>query len=207
MLTLVETPFCKVLMVEPWNAPAGRYFISYRSLADFRSVIGLPVIDEFATFSSPIFFCPRSLLGKIYNAGLSLAHQRDPEMGIDLGWPPLVVGYEASAPELSEQWEQQLLEAIQKAGEQGGGGAGEAITVEEYEVRKLQIGESEIFVINAPLLPKQLRRVAQLSNAPFSLAISTANRLTAQKNAVPLRVQIASEALLLKIINDLNGKS
>ncbi len=188
-------------MLEPWNAPAGRYFISYRSLADFRSVIGLPVIDEFATFSSPIFFCPRSLLGKIYNAGLSLAHKRDPEMGIDLGWPPLVVGYDGPVAELPTQWEQQLLEAIQKAGEKGSRGEGDAMQIDDYEIRRLRIGESEIFVTNVPLLPKQLRRVAQISNAPFSLAFSTANRLISQKNAVPLTVQIASETLLLKIIS------
>jgi len=207
MFTLIETPYCKVLMIEAWNAPRGRYFIAYRALNNFRSVLGLPVIDEFATFSSPIFFCPTLILGKIYNVGISLGHKRDPEMGIDLGWPPLVIGYEATAPELKDQWEQQLLEEIQKAGEQGSGGAGEQKTIGEYEVRVLKVGECEIFGTDAPLLPKQLRRIAQLSNAPFSIAFSTGNRLTAQKKAQPLVVQAAAEGVLDKILDDLKPKS
>jgi hypothetical protein len=194
-------------MIEPWNAPRGRYFIAYRALNNFRSVLGLPVIDEFATFSSPIFFSPTPILGKIYNAGISLGHKRDPEMGIDLGWPPVVVGYDAPSPELNERWEQQLLEEIQKAGEQGSGGAGEQKAIGEYEVRVLKVGECEIFGTNAPLLPKQLRRIAQLSNAPFSIAFSTGNRLTAQKNAQPLVVTAASEAALNKIMDGLRPKS
>jgi hypothetical protein len=207
MFTLIETNYCKVLMIEPWNPPPGRYFISYRALNDFRSVLGLPVIDEFATFSSPIFFCPTPILGKIYNAGISLGHKRDPEMGIDLGWPPVVIGYEASVPELNEGWEQQLLAEIMKAGEQRGKGAGEITTVDEYEVRRLEIGGCEIFATNAPLLPKQLQRIAQISNAPFSIAFSTGNRLAAQKNAQPLTLQVASEATLRKIVSALKPKS
>lgn len=207
MFTLIETPYCKVLMIELWNAPAGRYFISYRASQDFSSVLGLPVIDEFSTFSSPIFFCPTAILGKIYNAGISLGHKRDPEMGIDLGWPPLVIGYEAPAPELNESWEQQLLDEIMKAGEKGGKDAGEIITIEDYEVRKLEIGECEVFATNAPLLPKQLQRIAQLSNSRFSIAFSTGNRLTAQKNAQPLVVQAASEAVLARIVDALKPKS
>lgn len=207
MFNLIETPYCKVLMMEPWNASRGRYFIAYRALNSFRSVLGLPVIDEFATFSSPIFFCPTPILGKIYNAGISLGHKRDPEMGIDLGWPPVVIGYEALAPELNESWEQQLLDEIMKAGEKGGKGEGEIITVDDYEVRKLRIGECEVFATNAPLLPKQLQRIAQLSKAPFSIAFSTGNRLTAQKNAQPLVVTAASEGALSKIIEALQPKS
>lgn len=207
MFNLIETPYCKVLMIEPWNASRGRYFIAYRALNSFRSVLGLPVIDEFATFSSPIFFCPTPILGKIYNAGISLGHKRDPEMGIDLGWPPIVIGYQAPVPELKENWEKELLEEIQKAGEQGSGGAGEQKMIGEYEVRMLNVGECEIFATNAPLLPKQLQRIAQLSKAPFSIAFSTGNRLTAQKNAQPLVVTAASEGALSKIIEALQPKS
>jgi hypothetical protein len=194
-------------MIEAWNASRGRYFIAYRALNNFRSVLGLPVIDEFATFSSPIFFCPTPIIGKIYNAGISLGHKRDPEMGIDLGWPPVVVGYDAPAPELKESWEQELLAEIMEAGEKGGKGEGEMVTVEEYEIRRLTIQECEIFATNAPLLPKQLQRIAQLSNSPFSIAISTGNRLTAQKNSQPLVVQAVSEAALGRILNALKLKS
>jgi hypothetical protein len=207
MFNLIETPYCKVLMIEPWNAPRGRYFIAYRALNNFRSVLGLPVIDEFATFSSPIFFCPTSILGKIYNAGISLGHKRDPEMGIDLGWPPVVVGYEAAAPELRDQWEKELMEELQKAEEGKGGGAEEQSTIGEYEMRKIKIGECEIFATNAPLLPKQLQRIAQLSNSEFSIAFSTGNRLTAQKNAQTIVVTAASEGALSKIIDAVRAKS
>jgi hypothetical protein len=207
MFNLIETPYCKVLMIEPWNSARGRYFISYRALNNFRSVLGLPVIDEFATFSSPIFFCPTSILGKIYNAGISLGHKRDPEMGIDLGWPPVVVGYDAAAPELKDEWEKELLDEIQKAGDKGGKGEGEIVRVEEYEIRRLTIQQCEVFATYAPLLPKQLHRIAQLSEAPFSIAFSTGNRLTAQKNAEPLVVIAASEGALSKIIDALRPKS
>jgi hypothetical protein len=81
------------------------------------------------------------------------------------------------------------------------------VTVGEYEIRKLKVGECEIFATNAPLLPKQLQRIAQLSNAAFSIAFSTGNRLTAQKNAQPLVVTAASEAALNKIIDALRPKS
>ncbi|MCI0616237.1 P1 family peptidase, partial [bacterium] len=73
--------------------------------------------------------------------------------------------------------------------------------------RRMQIGECEIFATNAPLLPKQLQRIAQLSNAPFSIAFSTGNRLTAQKNAQPLVVKAATEGALIKIIDALRSKS
>jgi hypothetical protein len=194
MFNVVELPFCKVLMVEQWNARSGRYFIGYRALEDFRFVIGLPVVDEFATFSSPIYFCPNELIGKIYNVGITLGHNRDPEMGIDLGWPPLVIGYDGTVPELPEYWETELLAAIKKAKVQRGGGA------EDYQLKKVKIESIEVFITDAPLLPKQLRRVAQKSNAPFSMAISIANRLTAQQNSSPLTVKAASEEQLSQIL-------
>jgi hypothetical protein len=117
------------------------------------------------------------------------------------------VGYDAPTPELNESWEQQLLEEIQKAGEKGGKGEGEIITVEDFEIRKLLIGPSEIFGTNAPLLPKQLHRIAQLSNAPFSIAFSSSNRLAAHRNAQPLVVTAASERVLSNIIEALRPKS
>ncbi|HSE42618.1 MAG TPA: hypothetical protein VLH08_17755 [Acidobacteriota bacterium] len=194
MFTLVDLPYCKVILVESWNAPAGRYFVAYNAADNYRFAIGLPVIDEFATFSSPIYFCPTPFLGKIYNAGITLGHNRDPEMGIDLGWPPLVVGYDAHAVELPVNWEQELLMAIKKAEVQMGGGA------EEYQLKKLKVETIEVFVTNAPLLPKQLKRIAQKSNAPFSIAISTGNRLTGQQNSTPLTVNALSEQQLSQIL-------
>jgi hypothetical protein len=193
MYNLVDLPFCKVLLVEKWNAPAGRYFIAYHATDNYSSAIGLPVIDEFATFSSPIYFCPTQLLGKIYNTGITLGHNRDPEMGIDLGWPPLVIGYEGGV-QLPENWEEALLAAIKKAEVQGSRGAG------EHQHKKLKIENIDVFITDAPMLPKQLRRIAQSSNAQFSLAISIGNRLTPQQKSSPLQVNAVSEELLRQIL-------
>ncbi|MGB6335620.1 MAG: hypothetical protein WBG96_08410, partial [Thermoanaerobaculia bacterium] len=77
---LISLPFCRLLMVGEWNPPPQRFFAAYQRKGDYRWLLGHAVIDEFATISSPIFLAPRSLLGKIYNAGLSLGHKRDHEM-------------------------------------------------------------------------------------------------------------------------------
>lgn len=193
---VLELPFCKILRVGPWNEAAHRYFIAYHAQNDFRHVLGLPVIDEFATFSSPIFFAPIPILGKMYNAGISLGHRRDPEMSIDLGWPPLCVGYDAPAPELPEGWEARLLAEVQRskgAEERGSKGA------EGYEVQRITVGETEVFATNAPLLPKQLRRIAQNGAAPFRIAFATGNRLTRAEKASPLNLLSLSEAELAKL--------
>ena len=55
-------------------------------------MMGHAVVDEFATVSAPLFFSPPDQLGKIYNAGISLGHRRDPELGLDQGWPPFCAG-------------------------------------------------------------------------------------------------------------------
>src|SRR5437867_3451671 len=101
LLDYFELPFCKMLMREAWNAPAHRYFIAYSARQNFRNVLGLPVIDEFATISSPIFFAAPPMLGKIYNVGITLGHKRSPDMDIDTGWPPLCIGIET--PSLSRR--------------------------------------------------------------------------------------------------------
>ncbi len=121
MFRLVSLPFCRAVLAGGWNAPGERYFIAYRRERGFRVLLGHAVVDEFATFSSPLFFAPAPILGKIYDAGITLAHRRDPEMGIDFGWPPLCVGLDAPEPDLPEGWEETLLRAIQVAPEPGEG--------------------------------------------------------------------------------------
>ncbi len=195
---LIELPFCKVIQIGAWNDPAHRYFLAYRAEGTFRQVMGLPVVDEFATFSSPLFFSPESILGKIYNAGISLAHLRDPEMGIDLGWPPLCVGTREPEPELPADWEKGLLEKI-KAGVQRSRGAGENV-VEGYQLQKTRITNIDVYATDAPLLPKQLKRICQLSNNPFNIAFSIGNKLTPQQNAAPHTLGALSEATLKKIL-------
>lgn len=201
---LIELPYCKVIRIGAWNEPAHRYFIAYRAEGTFRQVMGLPVVDEFATFSSPLFFSPESILGKIYNAGISLAHLRDPEMGIDQGWPPLCVGTRESGQELPKDWEKDLLEKI-TAVVQRSGGAGVKV-VDGYQLQKTQVADIDVYATDAPLLPKQLKRICQLSRNPFSIAFSIGNKLTPPPNAVPHRLRALSEATLAKILEVLAEK-
>ena len=87
LFEFIQSPVCSVLRSERWNAPPGRWFAAYRARDGFRWLMGNGVVDEYATISSPIFLGARDELGKIYNAGISLGHKRDPDMGLDLGWP------------------------------------------------------------------------------------------------------------------------
>lgn len=194
---VVETPFCKVIRIGSWNESPHSYFIAYHARNDFRHVLGLPVIDEFATFSSPIFFAPIPILGKIYNAGISLGHKRDPEMSIDTGWPPLCIGYDAPAPELPAGWEAQLLAEVQ--GGEGAEGQRSA-AAEGYEVQMITIGETEVIATDAPLLPKQLRRICESSRSPFRIAFATGNRLTRAEKGAPLQLRAVSEQVLARIL-------
>ncbi len=112
MLRVVSQPGCTVVMLDRWDAPPSRYFAAYRARGPQRWILGHSVVDEFGSISSPVFLAPRSLLGKTYNAGISLGHRRDPEMGLDLGWPPLCIGIDRPAPSLPPDWETRLLTSI-----------------------------------------------------------------------------------------------
>lgn len=201
----IELPFCKVLMMDPWNAPAHRYFIAYNAREDFRYVLGLPVIDEFATFSSPIFFTPNPLLGKMYNAGISLAHLRDPDMGMETGWPPLCIGIDKPAPELPPDWEQTLIQRLQSTKFEPPEVNGSVVdllsaSVEGFKLQGGRIGQSTIFATNAPLLPRQLKRVAQMADSPFAIAFSTGNRIASPDDPAPLVINALSEETLRRIL-------
>ncbi len=200
IFNIIDLPYCKVIQIDPWNAPAHRYFIAYRTEGAFRQAIGLSVIDEFATFSSPIFICPHGILGKIYNAGLSLGHMRDPEMGIDLGWPPLCIGTPGSDPVLPEGWERDLLQKSKSGGEEISSKGDEERFVDGFQIQKTQIANVDVYATNAPLLPKQLKRICQLSSNPVSVAFSIGNKLTPQINATPVSVEALSEVVLNKFL-------
>lgn len=195
LFNLIELPFCKVICLDSWNEPAHRYFIAYHVEDDFRHVLGLPVIDEFCTFSSPIFFAPIPILGKIYNAGISLGHKRDQDMSIDLGWPPLCIGYEAPSPELPVDWEARVLAEVQRTGGAGVQRSG------EVEVQRVIVGQTEVIATNAPLLPEQLRRMCRtMSDAPFRIAFSTGNRLTRTEKGAPQTIRVSSEAVFASLL-------
>lgn len=203
---LIQIPHCKVLMVDEWNAPPRRYFIGFRLRGTFRHVMGLPVISEFATFSSPIFFAPAPLLGKVYNAGISLAHQRDAEMAIDTGWPPLCIGTEDKVPSpLPDNWEQTILDAL-RAGESSlslrGAGRFEIYSnqIDDYTIQFVQFSPVTVFATDAPLSPKQLGRLAQLGTGPFTIAFSTGNTITRPPKGTPLSIKVISEGYFNRIV-------
>lgn len=182
------SPFYAIL-IENWNASAHRYFLAYRALGDFRHVLGLPVVDEFATFSTPIFFGPISMLGQLYNVGITLGHQRDPEMGIDLGWPPICVGIESNVlPDPG--WEDKLLNSIKKA----------KPDASDANTQHHRISNVDVFATKTPLLPRQLLRICQISDAPFALAFSTGNRISGQKGKL-MPVTVSSESVLNNVLH------
>jgi hypothetical protein len=198
---VIDLPYCKVVRIGEWNAPSHRYFLAYRAEGTFRQVIGLPVVDEYATFSSPIFFTAEKILGKVYNVGISLGHQRDPEMPLDLGWPPLCVGTSDPLSELPANWETELLNSIKKNDATKNRKEEETKQVEEYMLQRIGISGIDIYATDAPLLPKQLKRISELSSKPFSIAFSTGNKVTRQEHALPLSVTALSEAELAKILD------
>jgi len=203
VFNLIQLPFCKVIVIDAWNAPPVRYFAAFKFRETFSHVLGLPVISEFATFSSPIFLAPKPLLGKIYNAGLSLAARRDPGMDIDVGWPPLCIGTNDTVIELPADWEQTLLQSIQsnKSDLSLKGKRFESFLkkFEEFTLQYIQFDTLSVFATDAPLIPRQLRQIAELGNSPFTIAFSTGNRVTRQQKAQPMQVKVISEDALNQI--------
>jgi hypothetical protein len=58
-------------------------------------VTGLHVLRDFGTLSSPIVLCPLPWTGAIYDALIEDGFERDADLSIDAGWPPLVFGIPA----------------------------------------------------------------------------------------------------------------
>jgi len=193
LFNVVSSPPFQAILIENWNAPPHRFFLAYRALGDFRHVLGLPVVDEYATFSTPIFFGPISLLGQFYNVGITLGHNRDPEMGIDQGWPPICVGIRTEQqPE--QGWEDKLLNAIKNSK------WNPPAATPEPQIQVFQAPDVDVYATNVPLLPRQLKRICQIRPAPLSIAFSTGNRITPQKGKL-LQIEAASEQVLEQLIH------
>jgi hypothetical protein len=205
LLEVASLPCCQALLIDAWNSPPRRYFAAYRVRGPYRWLLGHPVVDEFATISSPIFLTPRRHLGKIYNAGLSLGHRRDPEMGIDLGWPPLCVGLDLPAPPLEADWESRLLSAIEAPSPVPGGIPPEirfqTRAVDRYQLQFLTAKDATVLVTSAPLLPEQLSRLCETAPTELAVAVSIGNRLERAIEAAPQKVSSLSEESLLKLLN------
>ena len=194
LFNVISLPPFHAILVGAWNASAHRYFLAYRAPGDFRHVLGLPVVDEFGTFSTPIFFGPVPLLGQLYNVGITLGHQRSTDMSIDLGWPPVCVGIQTDQS-ADVGWENKLLNAIKalKSDTPDSKKSG-------YEIQTHRIDEIDVFATDAPLLPRQLQQLCEVSSSPLSIAFSTGNRISGQ-NGKLLSVQVASEATLKQVIH------
>jgi hypothetical protein len=209
MLRVVSQPFCEVLMLDRWDAEPSRYFTAYSARGATRWILGHPVIDEYATISSPVFLAPRRLLGKIYNAGISLGHRRDHEMGLDLGWPPLCVGVEKPAPELPEDWEERLLGAIMREEETSSSARtqGELTQVERngHEVAIFRLAGATVTAVSSPLLPNQLARICEAMSTSVCVAVSLGNRIERSREGRPQPIEAVSEATLLDILATVQG--
>ncbi|MDH3525748.1 MAG: hypothetical protein OES32_19430 [Acidobacteriota bacterium] len=205
MLRIVRLPYCRVAMAAPWDEPPARRFAAYRCRDGFRRLLGHPVVDEFATLSAPVILGPSALAGRLYDAGLTLAHRRDPEMAIDRGWPPLVVGLPGvgPAPELPADWQEALLAAL--AAPAGGDeplAAADGFArrrVGAYGLERVRVGEAVLWATDAPLLPKQLGRLCEASAAPFTLALST-RRLARLAAGAVREIEALSEARLVELL-------
>jgi len=189
-----------VLRCESAQAPAGRYFLRYRARRDFRWLMGHAVVDEFATVSSPLFFGPRQILGRLYNLGISLGHGRDPELGIDLGWPPFCVGLDVTAPPPALEWEAGWLAMLQTetgvAPDNGVAGVsratadGEGWVLDRWDFH----GQVMVLATDAPLLPEQLQRLCDADARALTVAVATGNRLQHGKTGGTGAVRALSEA-------------
>lgn len=198
---LIRLPYCEVLTAGPWNAPAGRWFAALRARHGFGALLGQAVVEEFGTISSPIFFAPRALLGRIYDAGITLAHRRDRELDIDLGWPPLCVGLDRPAPKLEDGWQDELLAALERAGDGDGKGDGDervrTRTVDGERVALVRFDDAgrgaSVVATTAPLLPAQLGRLCDLDDRALTIAYATGNRVVRQTGGAAQRIAVLSE--------------
>jgi D-aminopeptidase len=86
-----EAGFTAVL---PYPRPAGRRKIWAGCCVRGRvgEVTGLHVLRDFGTLSSPIVLCPLSWTGAVYDALIEEGFDRDANLSIDAGWPPIVFG-------------------------------------------------------------------------------------------------------------------
>ena len=185
LFNVVTTPYCQAVLFEHWNAAPGRFFVACRTRDAFTAMLGNGVVEEFRTISGPILLAPAAAIGGIYDAGMRLADARDLEAPIDQGWPPLTIGIDVAAPEFPDNWIAQFLDAIRQ--EKNIGTAPWQNNLREaragdYRLQRLHsqvngVPAATIIATDAPLLPQQLQRLADLGDAPVTIAIALGNRL------------------------------
>jgi len=147
-------------------------------------------------------------MGGIYDSGMRLADERDSEAPIDQGWPPFTIGIAVEAPDRPGDWQSQLLSAIQRK-ESTGPAPWDSqlgmISAGDYKVSALHSSVNDreaasILVTDAPMLPQQLARIAEVGRSDINVAISTGNRLPRVENGELHQVEAISERRLGDII-------
>ena len=69
-----------------------KLFLGRWTLDGGAKMSGLPVAEDFGTFSGPIVLAPAPAFGGVYDGVISYGHRRDAGLPIDAGWPPVIVG-------------------------------------------------------------------------------------------------------------------
>jgi hypothetical protein len=199
LLRRVALPWVTALLVEPADAPAGRWYAAVRGEGDGPKVLGLGVLEEFGTISSPILLAPRSVLGEVYDAGIALAHRRDAELPLDAGWPPLVVGLDLPAPELPPDAEERLLAALAAGDGTETPPATTTVEVAGHRLETVRFPGATVVATDAPLLPRQLAALAAAA-APFAVAVATGNRVRAADGGRTVEVRVAAQATVAGLV-------
>jgi len=195
-------------MLESWNAAPGRFFVAYRANGNFNALLGQGVVDEFRTISGPIFLAPAESIGGVYDAGMKLADARDEEAPIDQGWPPFTIGIDTRSPDRPDDWQDRLLDALkteQSADKPPWSSNFSSARTDDYIVESSSlvsdgVTAANILVTDAPMLPSQLDRLAGLSKASISVAVSVGNRLPRLPGGEKHQVDVISEAQLDAVI-------
>jgi len=208
LFRMIDLSWCQALMLENWNAAPGRFFVGYRTSGNFSALLGQGVVDEFRTISGPLLLAPADSIGGVYDAGMRLADARDVEAPIDQGWPPLTIGIDTRSPARPDDWQEQLLDALkteQSIGAPPWSNEFSSAGTDDYLVessRCVNDGDiaANILVTDAPMLPIQLERLAEVGNAAVSVAVSVGNRLPRVSGGEMHQVDVVSEAQLDAII-------
>lgn len=214
LLRVVTTPYCQAVMLESWDAPPGRFFVDYRARHGYTAVIGNGVIDEFRTISGPILIAPAKIIGGVYDAGMLLADERDVELPIDQGWPPLTIGVAVAAPAMQDGWEAGLLAVMQGAHNSDEFGLWQsrlrATGDDKVKVEVLQCAlggrpVATVIVTNASLLPQQLGCLVDTDDADMTVAVATGNRLPRVAGGEMHAVDVVGESTLRSITQQLRA--
>lgn len=211
LFKVVELPFCQALLFEHWNAAPGRFFAAFRTRGAFTAMLGHSVLEEFRTISGPILLAPSSALGAVYDVGLRLGEERNVEAPIDQGWPPLTLGIDVASPTRPDDWIAQFLDAIRQ--QKSAGTAPWQNTVRDARVADCRLQRlhcqvdgkqvATILATDAPLLPQQLQRLADLGEAPVTIAVSLGNRLPRVEVDELQQIDAVSEQQLAPLLSAL----